>query len=223
MKIRLVSQFAVSNKYSGGTMNAEIFVRPKTSRPPVANDYYCTELHDLLDELSSRQLIVISGPTGIGKSTLVSTYIETRNLLSIWCEADKGDNDPANFFSCLDRAVHEAKLSSNFTLPYLSSKASQAITDFAKYFFQQLYQHLEVPFLIVLDNYQDVADDSALHEVIQVACTGLPKGGRIVIITTKKCPPSFAQLRASNMLAIIESEDFQMSPSKVIPSPPCIK
>ena len=202
-------------------MSAEIFVRSKISRPPVANGYYCTELHDLLDELLSRQLVVISGPPGIGKSTLAATYIESRNLPSIWYQVDNGDNDPATFFYCLDMAMREAKSQSNFSLPHLSRKDSREISEFAKLYFEQLYQRLEVPFLIVLDNYQEVAEDAALHEAIQAACTGLPKGGRIAIITTNKCPPSFAQLRARNMVAIIESEDFQMTPSKVISSSPC--
>ena len=201
-------------------MNAEVFVRSKISRPPIAKGYYCTELHDLLDELRSRQLIVISGPPGIGKSTLVSTYIESGNLPSIWCQEDKGDCDPANFFYCLDVAIHEAKPHINFTFPHLSRRFSQTLDEFAKLFFQQFYQHMEIPFLIVLDNYQEIADNSDLHEAIRVACTKLPKGGRIVIITREKCPPSFAQLRAQNMVAIIESQDFQMTPSKVMPSPP---
>jgi LuxR family maltose regulon positive regulatory protein len=205
----------------GQLMNAEVFVRSKISRPPIAKGFYCTELHDLLDELRSKQLIVISGPQGIGKSTLVSTYIESRNLLSIWCLVDKSDCDPQNFFNCLDIGVHEAKPHDNFALPHFRRTFSQRIDEFAKLFFQQFYLHLEVPFLIVLDDYQEIAEDSDLHDALRAACTELPKGGRIVIITREKCPPSLAQLRAQNMVAIIESQDFQMTPSKVMPSPPC--
>ena len=197
-------------------MNAEKSVNPKISPPTVAYDYYCTELLDLLDELRSRQLVIISGPPGIGKSTLVATYIETRNLPSIWYQVDKDDNDLATFFYYLDMAMHEAKPNKNFALPHFSRSASQEIAEFAKVYFQELYQHLKAPFLIVLDDYQKLAEDAALQVVIQVACAGLPKGGRIVIITEKKYPPPLEPLRARNMMAIIESEDFQLSPSKVI-------
>jgi len=197
-------------------MNTEKSVKLKISPPTVEYDYYCTELHDLLDELRSRKFVIISGPPGIGKSTLVATYIETRNLPSIWYQVDKDDNDLATFFYYLDIAMHEAKPNKNFAMPHFSRRASQEITEFAKLYFQELYQHLEIPFLIVLDDYQELAEDAALHKVIQVACAGLPKWGRIVIITEKKYPHPLAPLRARNMIAVIESEDFQLSPSKVI-------
>jgi LuxR family maltose regulon positive regulatory protein len=197
-------------------MNAEKSVKPKISPPIVAYDYYCTELLDLLDELRSKQLIIINGPPGIGKSTLVATYIETRNLTSIWYQIDKDDNDLATFFYCLDIAIHEEKPNKNFSLPHFSRRVSQEIAEFSKLYFQELYQHLEIPFLIVLDDYQELADAATLHKVVQAACSELPKGGRIVIITEKKYPLPLAPLRAKNMVAVIESQDFQLSPSKVI-------
>lgn len=201
-------------------MNAEIPVNHKINHPPAAPGYYCTELHDLLDELRSRPLIVISGPPGIGKSTLVVTYIESRNLPSIWYQVDKNDVDLATFFKYMEMALRQAKPREKLKMPNLTPRASEDIAGFANRYFEQLYKHLQVPFLIVFDDYQEVTDDAALHNVIQVACTGLPKGGRIVIISEKKFPPPLAHLRASNMVAIIESDDFQMSPSKVIASPP---
>ena len=213
------SRSGISNKdlsKKAQVMNVEKSVKAKISPPTVAYDYYCTELLDLLDELRSRQLVIISGPPGIGKSTLVATYIETRNLPSIWYQVDKDDNDLATFFYYLDMAMHEAKPNKNFAMPHFSRRASQEIAEFAKLYFQELYQHLEVPFLIVFDDYQELAEDAALHEAIQVACAALPKGSRIVIITEKNYPLPLASLRSRNMVAIIESEDFQLSPSKVI-------
>ena len=204
-------------------MNAKISDKRKIDRPPAAPGYYCTELHDLLDELRSRPLIVISGPPGIGKSTLVATYIDTRSVPGIWYQIDKDDDDLATFFHHFEKALYEVELGAKIKLPNLTPKASKNIVEYAKRYFEQIYKHLKVPFLIVLDDYHEVSQDAALHNVLQVACTELPKGGRIVVITDMECPPLLAQLRSSNMVAIIESRDFQMSPSRVIASLPSEK
>lgn len=202
-------------------MNGDQPVIPKITRHRPAPNYHRTDLYNLLDELSSRQLIVVSGPPGTGKSTLIATYIESRKLSSVWYRVDKADNDLATFYYYLGIAAREAKSHDKPAMPHLTPGISEGNIAFAKRYFRELYRHLESPFLIVFDNYQDVAGDAALHEAIRVACTELPQGGRIVIISRKECPPAMARLRASNMVAIIEADDLQLSPGEVMPSPAC--
>jgi LuxR family maltose regulon positive regulatory protein len=187
-------------------------IRSKVTRPRPAVSDPRTDQYNLLDELRSKQLVVISGPHGTGKSTLVASYIESRNLPNIWCRIDKGDNDPATFFNYLAVALRDAKPRNKIVMPQLTPALAQDIPAFAKQYFREFYRHLESPFLIVLDNYQDIAEDASLHEAICVACTELPQGGRILIITTKECPHTLARLRASNTMAIIEWDDLKLTP-----------
>jgi LuxR family maltose regulon positive regulatory protein len=177
----------------------------KITRPPIPLGFDHADQHDLLDDLLYTQLVVVSSPPGTGKSTLVATYIASRNPPYIWYQLDQGDNDPATFFYYLGIAARVAMPHQEPSeMPPLIPWFGEDISAFAKRYFQILFQHMTAPFLIVLDNYQDVADDAELHEAIKVACTELPPGGRIVLITSEKLPPNLARLRANEMMTIIE-------------------
>lgn len=183
------------------------------NQTPIAG-YPQADLLGLLDELGSKKLIVICGPSKIGKSTLIRTYIESRSVSNIWHRVDKDANNLAYFFYCMDLGLRKANPRNKIAMPDIASKELLGDTEFAKAYFRKLYQNLELPFLIVLDDYQEVADDAVVHSAVRTACSELPEGGRIVIITQKKCPPTLAQLRNSNITATIESEDFQCRPSE---------
>ena len=193
-------------------MNADIREISKTLRPPIAiGSYQRRDLHNLLDEANSRRLIVISGPQGAGKSTLVATYIATRNLPSIWYQIDNADKDLTTFFHYFGIAAREAMPHNKASMLDWHPELSLENTVFAKRYFQEIYQHLDVPFLVVLDDYQEVGDAAALHDAICIACRELPPGGRMVIISRKGCPPTLARLCTSNMVAIIEPDDLRPS------------
>lgn len=193
-------------------MNANIREISKTLRPPLAsNNYQRSDLHNLLDEANSRQLIVISGPPGAGKSDLVATYIATRHLPSIWYQVDSADKDLATFFHYFGIAAREAMPHKEASVPDWHPELSQEITAFAKRYFQEIYQHLEAPFLIVLDDYQEVEDAAALHDVICVGCKELSSRGRMVILSRKGCPPTLMRQCTRDSVAIIEPDDLRLS------------
>jgi LuxR family maltose regulon positive regulatory protein len=62
-------------------------------------------LYDRLDEGLSRKLILISAPTGFGKSTLVISWLSERDLPVAWLSLDQGDNDPVRFWTYLIAAI----------------------------------------------------------------------------------------------------------------------
>jgi LuxR family maltose regulon positive regulatory protein len=170
-----------------------------------------SDLHNLLDEANCRRLIIISGPSGAGKSTLVATYIASRDLPSIWYQVDSADKDLVTFFHYFGIAAREAMPYNKDILPDWHPELSKDSTAFAKQYFREIYRHLNTPFLVVLDDYQEVEDTAALHDAICVACKELPPGGRMVLMSRKGCPPTLARLCTTDKVAIIEPDDLLLS------------
>jgi ATP/maltotriose-dependent transcriptional regulator MalT len=160
-------------------------------------------------------LIMISGHSGAGKTTLVASYAETRFIPCLWYQVDHGDEELTRLFRCLGFAARELNPYKKANLPQPTPEClagdSAAVTEY----FNNLYQCLAIPFLMVFDNYQSIDEGAVLHRVIRDACSALPIGGRIVLITGNDCPPTVTCLRANRSTAIIAWQKLQLTPGKV--------
>ncbi|RPI27503.1 MAG: hypothetical protein EHM70_17770, partial [Chloroflexota bacterium] len=60
-------------------------------------------LYHMLDQSWAGQvlLVLLSAPPGYGKTTLLSSWVQTRQIPCAWVSLDEVDNDPARFFSLL--------------------------------------------------------------------------------------------------------------------------
>src|SRR5713101_344028 len=62
----------------------------------------------LLDEGLQRKLTLLSAPAGFGKTTLLSTWVQTRaeeDAPVAWVSLDESDNNPVRFWSYLLTAL----------------------------------------------------------------------------------------------------------------------
>lgn len=206
---------ANSSKNKGIGMRGKKVVLTKVTRPRLQLTYQRTELYGLLDELSATPLIMVSGMPGSGKTTLMSSYIESRNIPCLWYQVDRDDEDLATFFYYLGIAALRINPYNKTALPQVSPERSFSVTLLARDYFQKLYQCFETPFMIVLDNYQELSRDAALHDAIGEACAALPPGGRIVLINNSDCRANVPGPRAHRAVATLGCEELQLSPGEV--------
>ena len=104
----------------------------------------------------------IAGPPGTGKTVLAAQYADQSSLQAAWYELDELDTDLVSFFSCFPKTF--AAMLPDFSsavqsLPAFLPEDQLALSIFARKFFRSLFAMLPVPWLLLLDNCQEIPGD----------------------------------------------------------------
>ena len=182
----------------------------KLTRPVVGTAISRERLFTRLDAARHRPLILVNGPAGAGKTTLVSSYVEARGCPCLWYQVDAGDKDVASFFHYLGQAFKQVT-GGRKTMPVLSPEYRKGLGQFARKFFRELFEHLDDSVLLVLDNFQDLESDAELYTLLAQACEDIPQGSSLVMITRSGLPQAFSRSRACGQIAEISWGDLQFN------------
>jgi LuxR family maltose regulon positive regulatory protein len=172
-------------------------------------------LHKVLDELGGTPLIVVNGWSGSGKTTLVANYAESRRCPCLWYRADRNDDLVSFLYSLITSASEYGSLQNDGELYSALDQIDVANLVSLRQFFFKLFKQLDLPFLIVIDDLQEVQFLDAFHDLLRMACMGLPKGGRIVVINSGRPRLNVAKMRKLFPVAVLEDEDFELGVNEV--------
>lgn len=170
----------------------------KISRPKVSGVYPRMRVFTELDGLAGAPISWISSPPGAGKTTLISHYLEERGLNTLWYQVDEDDSDPSTFFYYLGLAGRHATPKKRKELPLLTPEYQLGIPTFTRNFFRTLFERFDRKFALVLDNFQELDENSELHAILITGFEQPPPDGRVFIISRTEPPPRYARLRANN-------------------------
>ena len=154
----------------------------KINRPKISAVFQRKRLFQLLDGCRTHPVTWVSSPAGAGKTTLVASYLESRDLPSIWYQIDQRDADPATFFYYMGMAIKQASPRKRKPLPLLTPEYMLGLDTFALRYFEMVYEHLSPPMVLVIDNYQIIPPDSILHQLILNGLSIIPEGLTAIII-----------------------------------------
>ncbi len=163
-----------------------------------------------LDEAREKTIVWIAGPPGSGKTSLATSYIESREIPSLWYQLDEGDGDPAVFFYYL-RLAHQNKNHKASDLPLFTAEYQQQHGLFARRFFEQLCSELNRPHILVFDNYQEVPESAALHGMLANGLDVVPEGVCLMILSRSESPSPFVRLLANDKVRMLTGTDLRLS------------
>ncbi|MEP6969772.1 MAG: BTAD domain-containing putative transcriptional regulator [Betaproteobacteria bacterium] len=177
----------------------------KLRRPRLGRAITRERLFQHIDDSATVPVLWVCGPAGFGKSTLVATYLEARELPSLWLQLDAGDADPATFAHFLGEAAAVLAPRKRIRLPLPTADDLRDVTGFIRRCFRHLAQVLGAPWVLVLDNAQELDRAPALHGAIAAALDEIPERARIVVISREPPPAPYARALAGQQVVIIDA------------------
>lgn len=182
----------------------------KLTRPNTTEVLQRERLFSLLDSACETSILWVSAPAGAGKTTLISSYIESRGLNELWYKVDEGDADLASFFHFFGQAVKNITRMRK-KMPALTPEFQLGINEFTRNYFREVFSRLTSPTFLILDNFQDAGNNSSLHQILPTALQEIPIGINVIIISRIDPPEEFSRLRANRQLRQINWADLQFT------------
>jgi len=191
----------------------------KLQIPPVHKQYVSRpRLDNLLSEILSCPLAIISAPPGSGKTTLLSHWIRNlntqesvnQNVRTCWITLDQLDNDLLQFWNVLflsfDVSGDKVNLNQLFDSPTsLYSVINLWVNSIAEN---------QTEYVLVLDDYHQI-QDSSIHNSILYLLDHVPDNLHLVFCTRIDPPFPLGRWRIQGKLVEIRSRDLSFIETEI--------
>ena len=168
------------------------------------------DLMERLDNGLHGKLILVSAPTGFGKTTLVSNWIASRNFPSAWVTLDENDNDPSRFWTYVVSALRtfdSAIAKSSLTL--LNAPQLPSYQTFLTPLINDLTRLTE-PHVLILEDFHFLTSRE-ISDSLSFLIQNLPEALHLVLITRTHPELPLPLLRARNELLEIDTQGLRFN------------
>jgi len=188
-------------------VNRSVIYPPKIICPNTAKIIHRARLFNVLDEARQQAKIIwIAAPGGSGKTTLVSSYLEKKSVAHCWYQIDQDDRDLATFFHYLGLAGKLAAPRRKKAVPKLTPEYQQGIPAFTRHFFKDISSRLQSDGLIVLDNFQLLAETDPIPVLLTDIVESLSAGVSLLIISRHLPPSTMVTFAVKRQLFVIDAK-----------------
>lgn len=164
-----------------------------------------------LDAATQQPLTLISAPAGYGKTTLLGTWIATRDHEVAWVSLDVADNDPTRFWSYALAALQriDVQLGVDAQVLLLSQQPLDVILT------TLINDLVSAPerVSLILDDYH-IIDNQAIHESLAFFLEHCPPQIHVLITSRSDPPLPLSRLRARGELSELRASDLRFTPAE---------
>jgi LuxR family maltose regulon positive regulatory protein len=197
------------------TASAEL-IEPKMHRPSLAPDHL--PRMRLVDELAAKRhvpLVLITGPAGYGKTTLLSAWLASSEWPAMWVSLDEGDNNLRLFVQYIVAAIQgqfshamqkTAALLHSITLPEGAVLTRALINDL---------DQIDQPCILALDDYH-VITAPVIHDLITQILRHPPRDFHLAICSRHDPLLPLSAMRAKGQLAEIRMESLRFNKAESV-------
>jgi LuxR family transcriptional regulator, maltose regulon positive regulatory protein len=169
----------------------------------------------LLEQLNTpHSLTFILAPAGYGKTTLLSTWLETCQMPTAWLSLDEHDNDLTVFVTGLIETLQGILPGAvDKTLTVLNGVTLPSPEALSHSLFNDL-EAIQQDFILVLDDYQ-VIHKQAIHALLQELVSHLPRAMHLVLASRHDPPLPLARLRVLGHVVELRTPDLRLTLEEV--------
>jgi len=187
----------------------------KLNRPKISNDFLIRpRLIEKLEKNKQQPLILISAPTGYGKSMLVSQWLEHSRNNCAWISLDQNMSDSAVFISYFAAALEkcssvEMPELKNLNLDYHFLSWESIIDKIIN-----KINELKEPIRLILDDYHLIMNDE-VHMLINAIISENINNFHLVIITQRDPPLQLRELRLYQKMLELSIKDLRFNEDEI--------
>lgn len=186
-------------------------LQSKLHKPPVPKDYlHRQHLKIRLNKHLHRPFTLVSAPAGYGKSTLISTWLKSCEMQSVWISLDGQDNELIVFLSYFLAAIRNLFPGAcPGTRAMLKGSEPPPVSILTPHLINEL-DSISESFILVLDDYHLIKDKD-IHYLLEELLKYPPKPLHLVLISRRDPRLPLAKIRAKGQMTEIRISDLRFS------------